>query len=89
MSLKIYFALFIVISCFAASSTSEAEYECGIKPLVLSSRSFGGYRIGRNEWPWLVALMHAQLDIFFCGGSLISRKHVLSGKSKNGDQSSL
>lgn len=40
----------------------------------------GGTKTTKGDWPWLVALTHGENDDFFCGGSLISAKHVLSGE---------
>lgn len=45
---------------------------------------FGGFIVGgetaeKGEWRWVVAFKHASLGIFFCGGSVISNRHVLSG----------
>jgi hypothetical protein len=33
-----------------------------------------------NAWPWFVALEFWPSAQFFCSGSLISNKHVLSGE---------
>lgn len=45
---------------------------------------YGGEKLSKNdvEFPWLVAFHHKSLDQFFCAGSLISAKHVLSGTFK-------
>lgn len=45
----------------------------------VGNRIFGGEKAEKGEFPWLVALFHREVDIFFCSGSLISNKHVLSG----------
>lgn len=39
----------------------------------------GGNRTDRGQWPFLVALRHIIENKFFCGGSLISSKHVITG----------
>lgn len=41
---------------------------------------FGGNQTQKGEWPWIVAFFFQPGDRFFCGGSLISIKHVLSGE---------
>jgi len=38
-----------------------------------------GTAAARGEWPFLAALFYAEEKLFFCGGSLISAKHVLTG----------
>lgn len=40
---------------------------------------FGGEYVKPNQWPWIVALIHLEAG-YFCGGTLLSNKHVLSGK---------
>lgn len=44
---------------------------------------FGGDQVRKGDWPWLVAFVYWPGEQFFCGGNLISRKHVLSGKVVN------
>lgn len=41
---------------------------------------FGGAETQKGEWPWLVPFYHRPTNNFFCAGTLISEKHVLSGK---------
>lgn len=77
-----YCVLFCAIISLSGNSFAT-ELQCGNRPMAISSRTFGGYKISRNEWPWLVALIHAPLEAFFCGGSLISEQHVLSGEVVN------
>ena len=41
----------------------------------------GGDKVtNRLDWPWLVAFIHHKKNKYFCGGSLISDRHVLGGK---------
>lgn len=37
-----------------------------------------GYAPPRDSWPWLAALVNKTDDQFFCGGSLISERFVLT-----------
>lgn len=53
--------------------------ECG-KVEVLAPQIFYGKQTYRGEWPFLAALHFVQGMQFFCGGTLISSKHVLTGK---------
>jgi secreted trypsin-like serine protease len=41
----------------------------------------GGNRVQKGEWPWKVAFFYQPEEKYICGGSLISDKHVLSGKN--------
>lgn len=38
----------------------------------------GGSFSEKNQWPWLVALVNKSDENFFCGGTLISKRHVLT-----------
>lgn len=70
--------LFLLISCVS----TEISYKCGQQGNSMSTRIFGGEKIVKssNTFPWLVALHDRRGDNFFCAGSLISEKHVLSGQ---------
>ena len=41
---------------------------------------FGGKKTTQNAWPWLVALIYMPKKRLFCGGSIISKRHVLTGE---------
>lgn len=46
----------------------------------LSSRILGGSEVYRGDWPFIVALYRAKTSQYFCGGTLISSQHILTGK---------
>lgn len=54
--------------------------ECGavryIEPQIT-----GGSQTSRGEWPFIAALYYTNDAKFFCGGTLISAKHVLTGNN--------
>lgn len=53
--------------------------DCGIKRSLIGT-IVGGISVkNRAEWPWLVAFVYKFSGSFFCSGSLISRKHIVSG----------
>lgn len=53
--------------------------ECGnIK--YSSELIFGGKYAKRGQWPWLCTLHDSDSDEFFCGSTLISTRHVLTGE---------
>ena len=60
----------------------EVKQECGRRN-VGSGLSVGGEPSKINAWPWLVAFAHRVVGnrSFFCGGSLVSAKHVVSGQN--------
>lgn len=71
------FSFICLILIFVVSKASNEE--CG-KRKGFVALSFGGEQARKNDWPWLVAFIHREKNQFFCGGSLLGRKHVLSGE---------
>lgn len=55
------------------------ETKCG-RRFGKTALIFGGNPANQHAWPWLVALIYRHTDKFFCAGSLINRKLVLSGE---------
>lgn len=71
----------VVLFCFASDiSSASKDLECGFGRSEFVGYIVGGEPSTRGAWPWLVALIHTENDQFFCSGSLISAKHVLSGE---------
>lgn len=56
--------------------------ECGKKDLVIVPTIISGREIEPNEFPWLVALFDNKRH-YFCGATLVSDQHVISGRYKN------
>jgi hypothetical protein len=57
---------------------------CG-KSRAARGLSIGGNHTVRNSWPWLVALrkeLPGNKSKFFCAGSLIAKRHVVSGEDE-------
>lgn len=73
-----------VLSLYRYSTSGELVdlTKCGRK-FVGAGMVFGGEKTTQNSWPWLVALFYLPKNQFFCGGSLISSKHVLSGEKES------
>jgi hypothetical protein len=66
--------------CFSCYVFDLSSAECGKRPSGRGN-SFGSAPVKKETpWPWLVALVNWPKDELFCGGSLISEKHVLSGE---------
>jgi secreted trypsin-like serine protease len=71
---------FLVILVIQSSAKSNTR-KCGTS-VVGGGNLSGGQDTKRHSWPWLVALQyqrHENFGQFFCAGSLVSAKHVLSG----------
>lgn len=78
MSGKYFLSLAIFLCASEVLATSAQN--CGFGESEFEGQIAGGTPSSRGKWPWLVALIYRKYDQFFCGGSLISAKHVLSGK---------
>lgn len=50
---------------------------CGLK-VNASGLIVGGKATEINEWPWLASLFKSESKEFFCGGSIVSERHVLT-----------
>lgn len=63
--------------------------KCGIQRAATMPSVFGSEKVekDKHEFPWLAALHHRSKRTFFCSGSLISEKHILSGKTQLDDSS--
>lgn len=72
------FFLFL-ISCEVLSASVVQDQSCGRRQRANSS-IVGRTKAKKNEMPWLVAFFKLPHEKFFCGGSLIGSKHVLSGE---------
>lgn len=82
MNFKEKFVVLIRVYVFFVQCV-QAESGGRSQNIEIESRIFGVEKLSNEEFelPWLVALHHRFYRSFFCSGSLISEKHVLSGKS--------
>jgi secreted trypsin-like serine protease len=66
----------VIIAClFSFASSKEGgsgKYTTGL--------IHGGEYAKIGQWPWLCAIHDSVSDEFFCGSTLISKKHVLTGE---------
>merc|ERR1712240_14175 len=62
----------------STTSPAPGDCQCGIKGGSDSSRIVGGQETEENEYPWQVGLVRRGGTTPFCGGSLISERHVLT-----------
>ena len=72
------FRTFLLLITFSSLSVTD---DCGTRSYSTGTIFGGNYAVIR-QWPWFARLFRiGQVkDQFFCGGSLISDKHVLTGK---------
>lgn len=81
--------LFVILiaTCAFHSVSGQVQIEkpkCGVQRSSIQSRIFGGEKLEKDEFKfsWLVGFYQKSAKTYFCAGSLISAKHVLSGKTR-------
>jgi hypothetical protein len=68
-----------VIVFFAALLATCNGQDCG-RVKVLVAYSIGSEYASRGQWPWFVPLLNNEGDKFFCGSTIVSQNHLLTGK---------
>lgn len=87
MILEKFLCLSAIIGSFLLFTNVTEAQECG-NVKYTSELIYGGDYAKRGQWPWLCAIHDATSDEFFCGSTLISKKHVLTGEfTVNSDES--
>lgn len=76
---KMIWKFLLIVSAFAVIVESQ---ECGVVKYT-SELIFGGQTSKKGAWPWLVALHDMTTEEFFCGSTLVSDKHILTGMQTN------
>jgi secreted trypsin-like serine protease len=83
MKLKEFLAFFVAISVMitvvASEITIRQTIACG-RRLSGEGNVYGGNHTELHSWPWLVTLHLKPTNTFFCAGSLISDRHVITGE---------
>lgn len=72
MSVAKLFYFLLVIKYVTAEECGNVKYSSGL--------IFGGTYAKQGQWPWLCTLHDTTSDEFFCGSTLISSRHVLTGE---------
>lgn len=70
----------LTVVIFVSGICSEVlSEECGVRK-AFQATIVHGDTADKGEFPWMVAFIYKTLEKFFCAGSLISQRYVLSGK---------
>lgn len=77
MSFRKIFCLSIILG----SVISSLAEECG-QVKYSSELIYGGVYAKRGQWPWLCTLHDIESDEFFCGSTLVSSRHVVTGENE-------
>ena len=77
--MRLIIVLIIFVLC-QTSVSARAYRNCG-RRYAGRGLSVGGTKVDDiSKWPWVVAFTHNAGNNYFCGGSLLSTHHVLSGR---------
>jgi secreted trypsin-like serine protease len=81
--IKIFFILtifkFISIS-HGFSRFGGYEQECGEVQVGVGYIAGGNFST-KGQWPWLASLHYNKNGRYFCGSSIISKRHLLTGEN--------
>ena len=67
----------VVLIVFPLCFTISLQASCGDSTTV-SGLVVGGTQIKRGQWPFIAALFRSKTEEYFCGGTIISYKHVIT-----------
>lgn len=74
---------FTCLVCFGLAFQLEmcnaSSIECGTVELIIP-QVVGGKQALRGEWPFIAAIFKIEKHTLICGGTIISIKHILTGK---------
>ena len=56
---------------------TEENLKCG-DHFKFERKVVGGEQADKDEWPWMAAILYSDNNQQFCGGALISDRHVLT-----------
>ncbi|XP_044727735.1 plasma kallikrein-like [Chrysoperla carnea] len=81
--MKAFLLEFFIGLILVKNSVEFSNSDCGIintNPITdpIPGKIVGGYDVGYYKYPWFVGLQAKYGKIFSCGGTLITRQHVLS-----------
>lgn len=69
--------LLVALIIFPLFITTSLQDICG-DSLVGTGLIVGGSTIKRGQWPFIVALFRSKTEKYFCGGTIISMKHIIT-----------
>lgn len=75
---KLLIFLVLISSCqliFALIKCGKRRVGKRVNPLV-----FGGNFTQEGDWPWMGPIFFSKTNQYFCGSSLISNRHTLTGE---------
>lgn len=58
----------------------KVQQSCGVASASGTGLVHGGERFIRGAWPWMVALVDQKTSYYFCSGTFVSEKRVLTGE---------
>lgn len=75
-------SIFVVLMCLLRFH-QVSGIKCGQMDFVdFTTRISGGEEADRGQWPFIAALFQAKTLKYFCGGTLVTNKHILTGSNE-------
>lgn len=78
MSQNVWIVKTLIVLLIYMKVNEISAYECGTTEFI-DPKIVRGTATVRGAWPFLAALYYIEESKFFCGSTLISSKHVLTG----------
>jgi secreted trypsin-like serine protease len=69
--------VFLLVLLSIVTLSQSADHDCGL-PKAGSGRVFGDHRVNRGQWPFIAALFYTKSNQYFCGATVISKRHVIT-----------
>jgi secreted trypsin-like serine protease len=69
----------VIVLFFITFLATANGQDCGCIKVAVSF-SIGSEYAVRGQWPWLVPLLKNDSDKFFCGSTIVSDRHLLTGE---------
>lgn len=73
-------AILLLAKSTIADDYRQGHENCGIAGSP-GGLVFGGEVSEELQWPWLAAIYHTEMNVYFCGGTLLSKRIISSVRS--------
>jgi secreted trypsin-like serine protease len=78
LTVLVFLAAMQLVSANPAAAATVTR-DCG-KRLAPRAFVYNGKQAKPYSWPWLAAFTYRDNDEYFCAGSLVSKRHVVTGQ---------
>ena len=79
ITLKLCYISVVIALVFQVGLFKTSDVKCGTSDFSVSL-VIGGNKTEKGQWPYVAALYYADIFRFFCGGTVITTKHIMTGR---------